>query len=287
MFKFLNRTNGKLQDSEIFWSFNDTALNIHELHSIAAQSTFDMPANGSGRMYFYLCSQAVTNCNPAADPTKSAYWDFIEFTIGATSFNGNTTRVDAFSVKNAIDLHNADNSDQIVGEDYETFCEDRAITFQKFLDETPMEFHGCSQPTSTSHSAIHEPGACGFNTGGMYATYYNSFVDQLWTANGLTVAKPGPNGSGLGAFPSLSGAIMRHVGAVAGSFTPAGKLMNNALFTDQTTFYTAAPADYYAAFWHRHAINNKAYGFPYDDSGGWSSYISHQNPKYLLVALGW
>jgi hypothetical protein len=63
--------------------------------------------------------------------------------------------------------------------------------------------------------------------------------------------------------------------------------MNPALFNDSTTFYTAAPADYYAEFWHKHGINGKAYGFPYDDSGGWSSYISHQNPQYMLIAIGW
>jgi hypothetical protein len=133
---------------------------------------------------------------------------------------------------------------------------------------------------------IVEPGAGGFNAGGMYADYYDSFVDQLWSANGLTITKPGPNGSGLGAYPDISAAIMRHVGAVAGTFSADGKLMNNSLWKDATTFYTAAPADYYARFWHERAINGKAYGFPYDDVGGYSSYISHQNPQYLEVAIG-
>jgi hypothetical protein len=27
-------------------------------------------------------------------------------------------------------------------------------------------------------------------------------------------------------------------------------------------FYRAGPANYYAAFWHRNAINGKQYGFP-------------------------
>ena len=63
--------------------------------------------------------------------------------------------------------------------------------------------------------------------------------------------------------------------------------MNKSLWTDSTTFYTQAPADYYAKFWHERGINGKAYGFPYDDVGGYSSYISHQNPQYLEVAIGW
>ena len=286
MFKFLNRTNGKLMDSEVYWSFKSTALGVNELHSIAAQDTYDMPANGSGRMYFYLCSPTATSCAAGSDPTKSQYYDFIEFTIGATQFNGNTTRVDAFGVKVAMDLHCADGYDVAVGEDYATFAEDRSATFAKFLAEVPAEFQPLAQPPHAPYRIV-EPGAAGFNTGQTYATYYDSFVDELWAANGLTIAKPGPNGSGLGSFPSVSAAIMRHVGATAGTFSPDGTLTNKQLWADSSTFYATAPADYYAKFWHTHGLNGKAYGFPYDDVGGYSSYISHANPQYILVAIGW
>src|SRR5215471_15920237 len=85
-FVFLNRTNGKYQDSEVYWSFKSGA--ISETHSIAAQPTYDMPANSSGRMYFYICPTGDTTC--AADPTQSKYFDFIEHTIGPTQYNGNT-----------------------------------------------------------------------------------------------------------------------------------------------------------------------------------------------------
>jgi len=272
MFKFLNRTNGKYTDDKVFWSFKNNTIN--ELHSIAEQNTYDMPANNSGRMYFYV------------EQANGKYYDFIEFTIGGTptTFNGNTTRVDAFGLKIAMRMHCADNFEATVGENEATFAEDRAVTFQKYLDEAPAEFKGTA--TAQMPYRIIEPGGAGFNAGGMYADYYNSFIDQLWSANGLTIAKPGPNGSGLGAYPDISAAIMRHVGAVAGTFSPAGKLLNNQLWKDPTTFYTAAPADYYAKFWHERAINGKAYGFPYDDVGGYSSYISHANPQYLEVAIG-
>ncbi|MEV7968112.1 beta-1,3-glucanase family protein [Sphaerisporangium sp. NPDC088356] len=52
-------------------------------------------------------------------------------------------------------------------------------------------------------------------------------------------------------------------------------------------YYLAAPANYYAKFWHDHAINHLAYGFPYDDYAGQSSFVSHGNPQWLLVAVGW
>jgi hypothetical protein len=281
-FKFLNRTNGQYADGEVYWSFKNGS--ISETHSIAEQPTYDMPANASGRMYFYLCGATDATC--ASDPTKSKYYDFIEHTIGAHQYNGNTTRVDAFGIKIAMRLHCSDGYDVAVGEDYETFQEDRATTFQKFLDAVPAQFKPLAQAPNAPYRIV-QPGAAGFDQGEPNASYYDAFVDQIWSANGITVAKPGANGSGLGSYPDLSAAIYRHVGAVAGSFAADGTLMNKQLFASASTFYTAAPADDYAQFWHAHALGGKAYGFPYDDVGGYSSYISHTNPQYMLVAIGW
>lgn len=282
IFRFLNRTNGKYQDSEVYWSFKSGA--ISETHSIAEQDTYDMPANSSGRLYFYLCAAGDSTC--ASDPTKSKYYDFIEHTIGANRYNGNTTRVDAFGIKIAMRLHCADGYDRAVGEDYETFQEDRATTFQKFIDSVPDEFKPLAQAPFAPYRIV-EPGRGGFNSGGANQHYYDALVDEIWSANGITVAKPGANGSGLASYPNLSAAIFRHVGTTAGSFTPDGKLMNNQLWADSSTFYTSAPANYYAKFWHDHALDGKAYGFPYDDVGGYSTFIAHDNPDYLLIAIGW
>ena len=203
MFKFLNRTNGKYSDGEVYWSFKSGS--IDETHSIADQPTYDMPANNSGRMYFYLCATGDATC--ASDPTKSQYYDFIEFTIGATQFNGNTTRVDAFGIKIAMRMHCADGYDVAVGEDYATFLEDRAVTFQSFINEVPPAFQALAQAPYAPYRIV-QPGTDSFKTGGANADYYDSFVDSLWAANGITVTKPGPNGSGLGSYPDLSAAIM-------------------------------------------------------------------------------
>jgi trimeric autotransporter adhesin len=93
MFKFLNRTNGVYPDNQVWWSVKINGVTI--THSIAEQSTFDMPANSSGRVYVYL--------GPGTDATavNSKYFDFMEYTIGDNppAFHGNTTRVDAFGIK--------------------------------------------------------------------------------------------------------------------------------------------------------------------------------------------
>ena len=273
MFKFLNRTNGKYPDNQVYWSV--TINGVTETHSIADQPLFDMPANSSGRIYLYL-GNVGTNSND--------YYDFLEYTIGPAQFNGNTTRVDAFGIKLAMLLHCADGFEATVGENPATFAEDRAVTFQRFVDAVPTEFKPLAQIQAPYR--IVNPGGGGFDTGGQYQNYYAAYIDQIWQSNGLTIPKAGPNGSGLGAYPDLSAAIYRHT-AAPGTFSPDGKLISQTMWSDSTTFYQAVPANYYAKFWHDNAINGKAYGFPYDDVGGYSSYISHQNPQYMLVAIGW
>jgi hypothetical protein len=83
-------------------------------------------------------------------------------------------------------------------------------------------------------------------------------------------------GGTLAGKPSLCAGLNRHVAQL-----PASEQSNPG------QFYLAAPANYYAQFWHQNAINGLAYGFPYDDYAGQSSDISVTNPQYMVVAVGW
>ncbi|MFC7272820.1 discoidin domain-containing protein [Paractinoplanes rhizophilus] len=253
--KILNRTNGKFPDSQVYWSFNG------QTHSIAEQQYLDMPANSAGRMYFYLGSP------------NSQYFDFIEFTVGANVFNGNTTRVDAFGLKIAMRLHAKDGYDVQVGEDYQTFTEDRAVTFQKFSDEVPAEFKHLA--TATAPYRILAPGSdAAFRSGGQYQTYMSSYAAQ----NGITAATSDIFGCAgvLAGQPQQCAALNRHTIDLPQS-----------QWETVSNYYRAAPANYYAKFWHDHALGRLAYGFPYDDVAGQSSFVSHGSPQYLLVAVGW
>src|SRR6185437_3851333 len=118
----VNQTNGQYPDSQVFWSFNG------QTESIAQQPYIDMPANSAGRMYFYLGTP------------NGQYFDFIEFTVGASSINVDTTRVDRFGLKLAMLLHGHDGSSQEVGDSYATFTESRAATFSRFENFVPAEF---------------------------------------------------------------------------------------------------------------------------------------------------
>jgi F5/8 type C domain/Beta-1,3-glucanase len=253
--KILNRTNGKYPDSQVYWSFNG------QVHSIAEQPYLDMPANSAGRMYFYLGSP------------NSQYYDFLEFTVGANVFNGNTTRVDAFGLKLAMRLHTDDGYDVEVGETRQTFAEDRATTFQRFVNAVPDQFKVLAQ-TQAPYRIIAPGSDPSFRAGGVNANYFTSYAQSV----GVNAATSDIFGcaASLASDPNMCAALNRHVATL-----PAAQQ------SDPSQYYTAAPANYYAKFWHDNAINRLAYGFPYDDVAGQSSFISHGDPQWLLVAVGW
>ncbi|MEU1404962.1 beta-1,3-glucanase family protein [Streptomyces sp. NPDC005728] len=253
--KILNRTNGKYPDSQVYWSFNG------QVHSVAEQPYLDMPANSAGRMYFYLGSP------------NGPYYDFIEFTVGNDVFNGNTTRVDAFGLKLAMRLHTKDGYDVEVGENRQTFAEDRATTFQRFTDAVPAQFKVLAQ-TQAPYRIIAPGSDPSFRAGGANAGYFTSYAQSV----GVNAATSDIFGcaASLAGNPDMCSALNRHVATL-----PASQQ------SDPSQYYKAAPANYYAEFWHDNAINNLAYGFPYDDVAGQSSFVSHANPQWLLVAVGW
>jgi hypothetical protein len=252
----VNQTNGQYPDSQVYWSFNG------QEESIAQQPYIDMPANSAGRMYFYLGSP------------NAPYYDFIEFTVGASSINVDTTRVDRFGLKLALLLHGHDGSNQEVGENYATFQESRSATFQRFENSVPTEFKELA--TDQAPYGIPSPGNDpAFQPGGAYANYYTSYAASVGDTSDTTAQIFGCGGT-LSANPPLCAGLNRHVAQ-----------LSTADQSNPANFYQAAPANYYAQFWHQNAINGLQYGFPYDDDAGQSSDISITNPQYLVVAVGW
>ena len=246
--KILNRTNGRYPDSQVFWSFNG------QTRSIAQQQYLDMPANSAGRMYFHLGS------------ADSAYWDFIEFTVGPDVFNGNTTRVDAFGLKLAMRLHAHDGYDVAVGENEATFAESRATTFQRYLDAVPAQFDVLTRGDQRIVAPGSDPS---FRPGGVNAGYFTGYS---------------------GGIPSMD--VFGCAGVLANDARKCAALNRHTYNLPQSQwesapFYTASPANWYAKFWHDVAIGGRAYGFPYDDVADRSSFVSHGDPQYLLVAVGW
>ncbi len=250
-----NMTNGQYPDSQVFWTFNG------QTESIAQQPFIDMPANSAGRMTFHLGT------------ADSQYSDFIEFTVGASSINVDTTRVDRFGLKLALRVHGHDGGNQDIGEDFATFQETRAATFQRFENSVPAEFKELA--TDQAPFGIPSPGNDpAFQPGGQFANYMGGYAASVGDTSDTTAQIFGCAGT-LANNPPLCAGLNRHVAQL-----PAAQQ------NDPSQFYLAAPANYYARFWHQNSIGGKQYGFPYDDDAGQSSDISVSNPQYMVVAVG-
>ena len=287
--KFVNATGGAVPDTNVFWSLQattSTGQTVNELHSIAEEPIYNMPAVGGTRIYFYIATDKTLVGTGAQD-----YFDFMEVNVGFNNpsqmwINTDTTRVDAWGLPYAFRLQCGDGTLVERGEDYGTMLEPRQVTFLKYQAELGTPWNAAAQ-TQWPYR-IGEPGGAGFGQNGPYAGYFTTYINQVWAANGLTIPKPTNFLNLATQLPDLSAALNRHVAQAPGSFKSNGTLANTNFWEQHppSSFYQAAPANMYARFWHERAIDNLQYGFPYDDDDSQSSDVGCVEPKSLVIAVG-
>ncbi|MBH8606142.1 glycoside hydrolase family 64 protein [Thermoactinomyces sp. CICC 10521] len=304
--KVMNGTNGAYADGQIYWgvlgidpstgrwSYLDlngnlqpisTALNdapghltkngnnyANIYHKISDAEWINLPKITSGRMFLCVGSPcyiktydngfAGPDINNPTDPNRDVYFDFVEFTVNDSGYHGNTTRVDGFGFPIQHRLVNKSGSyDRTVGE-LET--ETRSGLFEKFVNEVPSEFK--SLATVQSPYRIVAPIHGSFAAGGPNANYFAGY-SNLPTQDILRC-------DGAASDAQTCAAINRHV------YTESD-------WNNVSRYYQAAPANYYAKFWHDHSIDHLAYGFAYDDVNGQASYLEVNDPKGLIIRVGW
>ncbi|MFB7816673.1 glycoside hydrolase family 64 protein [Paenibacillus chitinolyticus] len=304
--KVMNGTKGAYSDQQIYWgviginpannkwSYLDlngnlipisTALNdapghltkkginyANIYHKVSDASWVTLPKITAGRMFLsvgtplyiktYNDGFAGPDINNPTDPNRDIYFDFAEFTIDAAGYHGNTTRVDGFGFPIQHRLVNKSGSfDRTTGE---LESETRSGIFTKFQAEVPAAFK--SLATVQAPYRIVAPIHGSFAQGGANANYFGGYT------------------------PYNTQDIFRCDGALTNAATCAA--INRHVYTTSdwnnvSNYYKAAPANYYAKFWHDHSINRLAYGFPYDDVNGQSSYLEVGDPKGLIIRVGW
>ncbi|GGK88277.1 hypothetical protein GCM10012284_22910 [Mangrovihabitans endophyticus] len=255
-FKVLNRTNGKYPDSKVFWTFNG------QTHSIAEKRYVDVPVVTAARMYFHLGSP------------NSQYSDFIEMNTTSSWIGVNTTRVDGFGLKLALRVHTKGGAEATVGETQAVFNQTRNATFQEFVNNVPAQFKHLAKVQAPYRIPAPSKDAA-FQPGGRYQNYFKKYAASVGHGN-VSTSDIFACAGAVANNAALCGALNRHVAQ-----------LNQSKWGDTSLYYKKAPANYYARFWHNHAIGHKAYGFPYDDAADQSSYIAFNNPKYMLIAVGW
>lgn len=258
IFKLLNKTNGLVPDSLIYWANGDGGVPV----CMKDQPIITNP--GNGRIYIMIGYNAKTSV-PYRPANK--IWDFEEHNTGTWQYNGNLTRVDWFGMPLAMRLHCTDGTPDLVrGEIYPMFSQPRQTIFDEFLNEVPQDWDSCayiSQPWKITNPCM----VPAFSTGGSHANYWDGYAAEC----GLT---------GVGACvgindPRKSSGLYRHV-------------LDLPVSQDNWTYqYKKAPCTFYGYFLHRRAFGHFQYTFPYDDDDNWSSYIAHGNAHWLEIAVGY
>ena len=258
-------------------------------------------------------------------PGFKTYYDKVEFTLDRTGpnkgtrFYGNPTQVDFVGFPLTIEVTTRDGKSHKEG-----ITESRKAMFDAFKNDTPSEFQGLlSQSPYRIVAPFHGQLTQSENLTDYFnpyisdvwqyynsttnATHYlnftveeGSFTGQVLPNNNFTFTNVGnpttkyeiqyPNNSrevflclkGLDPGPvgkQLCAAFHRHVVKRTYAENDTADWCNN------SNYYLTAPANYYAQFWHLHCINNKAYGFSYDDVCEQAPLGLFDDPKELKINI--
>ncbi len=286
----------------------------------AGATTLTLP-HMSGRIYTAVGSRlkfkAVRdgNGNPAlaypagwvsSDPNYPVLHDCAEFTFNADGMFCNTTMVDMFSVPLSLRLTGA--ADQTTGT---LRPGGRTQIFDTLRGAGPFS------SLVVDDRRIIAPGH-GLDAGLFPADFFDGYIDRVWntyasrdlrvTTNAGTftgrvrdgrLAFTGPADISF-ARPSTRDVLFCHgalaapndgiTGPVAAILGAAFNRTTLAAHADQPTgdpagFYHDDPAHAYARAMHEATLDGKAYGFAFDDVGGFASYIQDGAPQAVTLTL--
>lgn len=292
------------------------------LHNIKDVPEIKVPHIRSGRVYISLDSpiylkitdnNSIVQPNTAnpSDPNVDVYYDWLEFTFDDAGFHGNTTQVDQFGFPMVMKLI-APNGSKKVG-----ITESRSALFDKYASTVPAKFQSLVQKPYR----IVSPFKGDFADGGSHAKYFDDYIHDIWQyykSNKLELKIP--QGTFIGkvednvfTFTKIDSSNAKYkihypksseVFSCDGVFSKGDEIQKviqaqvSAMFNrhivknpankcNPKEFYKNDPANYYAQFWHLHSIDDKAYGFPFDDVCEQSTLIEHPNPQELKVTISW
>lgn len=283
-----------------------------------------------GRMYISLGSPMFIPISPddrgwggpdlhnSGDPNADVFFDWYEFTyaFGAIAFGGNTTQVDMFGFPMTARLQQtATGYDQTVG---------ITLTRDQVMAQYNTAVGPAFQPLANTYRIVAPRSSASFAPGGSQANYLQPIIDQAWTLYtnnpfqltrlNQTFAGRVVNGrlqftkDGVGPFflnkpttkdiVECSGALASagmstvelELGAEFCAAFNRGVALNTANWYNRAAYYASNPKNDYAQFFHAVGIDQRAYGFAYDDINDQSTVkiLSNSNPpSQLTIGIGW
>ena len=274
--------------------------------------TFNQAADGR-------IGYAGPDLNNPTDPNIDVLFEFLEFTIINGEYWGNTSRVDFFSFPIVTRLIGYNGYDG--GQYYDKY--DRTVgdvgtrdeIFNAYRNEVPAEFK-----TLLTDKRIMAPCKMTFNEGQIYGHYFDNYINEFWSkysredlvftcdagtfrgrvsgdamifhADGdsatYTVYKPNTQEvlEGKGNFNRGNARELVIEAQLCAAFNRGVATQPNN-FNNAAAYYQNSVANFYAGFFHRHAVDGYAYGFCYDDVFNHSTLLHFTKPTGLIIDLKW
>ncbi|WP_406367832.1 glycoside hydrolase family 64 protein [Streptomyces sp. NBC_01546] len=286
------------------------------------------PAIRGGRIYLSLGSPMHIPVSPddqgwggpdprnPDDPNSDVYYDWYEYTYvyGQVAFGGNTTQVDQFGFPITSRLRQTSSGHDTT----RGITATRAEVMQRYASSVGPAF----RPLQNNYRILAPRSSELFQPGGAAQDHLTAAIDQAWahyTTHPFTLNRLGETFSGrvtgstltfgkngAGSFTlrkPTSPDVMACAGAMASGndtekqlgaeFCAAfsrGVALDTTAWYSPAAYYTGPAKNDYAGFFHTVGLNQRAYGFPYDDINDQSSVQilgNSEPPTGLTLGIGW
>lgn len=263
---------------------------------------------------------APPDINNPNDANLNTYFDWVEINVDSIALWINTTCVDMFGFPTVVSAYNgSDNSYSLfqtigIQESRAAICSEFSALgspwsslVQQYRIAAPLHSSMATSFWDTYRDQIwaqyttsdlvvdnefghfvgrvQSDGQLKFSRDGDAGNYY--YIPKPTTANIFGGDGPLNHISAQYQNDSSRSGIEPRLGAQICSAFHRHVMQNSSIWNTPSQYYLTEPYDHYAKFWHDHSIDNKAYGYCYDDTAGQDPTIVATTPRGMIIDVRW
>jgi hypothetical protein len=275
------------------------------------------------KLKFFLTPDGLVQPAPWApnDPNRDILFDWSEFTYNPAGLWLNSSQVDMFSIPHAVSVTGSGGATRRTGA---VVTDGRNRIFNAIRNQ-PGDWAKLIHTRGDGTRLRVLAPRLGIESGTFSPTYLDGYINQVWAryqSTTLTVV-PFQHQPSLKYFGRVSGPVMNFTNAAGARVATFQKPLTKDVFGcdgrlqapndlvvgpiarslcaafhrstlgflhvaptyDAGQFYTRAVTDFYSKIMHANMIDGRAYGFAFDDVGGFESLVHDSNPRSAGVTI--
>lgn len=269
----------------------------------------------------------IAGPNPlnGTDPNLGVAYDWMEYTWNKDAIFVNTTQVDQFSLPLSLDLYSGNKTRHANSGITQTRAQIFSEYNQEVPAEFQIADTSAIRILAPGKDAFDKGKAHGNYFDAYIDQVWSHYTDHTLTMNIGTQVFDGtvvdgtlvfhhtnwaaghngdePEGMAFNVSKPTTQAVLECKDALANGHDPWGfesqleaqicaafnrhVMEDTTLWKTPSAYYQQAPANFYSRFWHVHGVDQKAYGFAYDDVNDQESLLADPKPEHLDIGIGW